>query len=179
MRKGTSAVRTPVRGHARAVTALRLIEGGSRSTTLTAGRERPRTDPPLWLVPARDMPTVLIADADEDVLTSLGFALAGEFELIRAENGEQALRLALIERPDLVVLDARIPMLDGYRVTAQIRRNPATANTPVILLDTHPERIDVLRGFAAGANDYITKPLDPYRLLARIREVLQTGELVC
>ena len=57
-------------------------------------------------------------------------------------------------RYDLVVLDAHMPKLDGYRITAQIRRNAATANTPVILLDSRPERIDVLRGFAAGAIDY-------------------------
>jgi CheY-like chemotaxis protein len=120
---------------------------------------------------------VLIADSEAETLSLLSFALGGEFDLLRASDGEQALRLALIEQPDLVILDVRMPKLDGYRVTAQIRRNPATCDTPVILLDTHPERIDVLRGFAAGANDYITKPLEPLKLLRRIQEALEQSEL--
>jgi len=133
---------------------------------------------PLSLVPDKRMATVLIADADEEVQTVLSLVLDEEFELLRASDGEQALRLALIERPDLVVLDVHTPKLDGYRVTAQIRRNSATTNTPVILLDSQPERIDVLRGFAAGAIDYMTKPLDPFQLLERIRETLEPSEVV-
>ena len=183
MRKGTPAVRTPERGHVQPSrperTALRLIEGGARNTTLTSRREYPRDDTPLWLVPEREVPAVLIADADDEVLSMLSFALAGEFDLMRARDGEQALRLALIEHPDLVVLDVRLPKLDGYRVAGQIRRNPATCETPVILLDAHPERIDVLRGFAAGASDYVTKPFDPGKLLARIRDALDSTEIVC
>jgi DNA-binding response OmpR family regulator len=131
---------------------------------------------PLRLVPGRDAPVVLIADASEDVLAMLSFVLSGEYDLLQARDGEQALSLALTESPDLVVLDVRMPKLDGYRVTAQIRHNPATEDIPVILLDTHPERIDILRGFAAGASDYFTKPFDPAKLLARIREALESNE---
>jgi CheY-like chemotaxis protein len=157
--------------------ALRLIEGGARNTAL-ARRESPFDRTPLCLVPEKDTATVLIGDADEDVMSMLSLTLGEEFELLRASDGEQALRLALIERPDLVVLDVRMPKLDGYRVTTQIRRNSATANTPVILLDSHPERIDVLRGLAAGANDYVTKPFDPAKLIARIRETLDPSDIV-
>ena len=156
---------------------LRLIEGGARSVLLTR-RESPSDHTPLRLVPEKEMATVLLGDADEDVLSMLSLALGEEFDLLRARDGEQALRLALIEKPDLVVLDVRMPKLDGYRVTAQIRRNSATADTPVILLDSHPERIDVLRGLAAGANDYVTKPLDPVKLIARIRETLEPSEII-
>ena len=157
---------------------LRVIEGGARGGVMLARRDFSRDHAPLRLVPEKGTATVLIGDADEDVLSMLSFALAEEFELLRASDGEQALRLALIERPDLVVLDVHMPKLDGYRVTTQIRRNSATANTPVILLDSQPERIDVLRGFAAGAIDYVTKPLDPFKLLERIRETLEPSEAV-
>jgi CheY-like chemotaxis protein len=157
--------------------ALRLIEGGSQAVML-ASRESTNDRIPLRLIPEKDLATVLIGDADEDVLSMLSLTLGGEFELLRARDGEQALRLALIERPDLVVLDVRMPKLDGYRVTAQIRRNPATADTPVILLDSHPERIDVLRGLAAGANDYVTKPFDPAKLISRIRETLEPSGII-
>lgn len=182
MRKSTSATRAFTHGRTEPVdperTPLRLIEGGARSSILTARREFPLDHAPLQLVSARDVPTVLIGDADDEVLSLLSFTLAGEFELLRARNGEQALRLALIERPDLVVLDVHMPKLDGYRVTCQIRRNQATCDTPVILLDDDPERIDVLRGFAAGANDYISKPFDAGALLDRIRETLEITEIV-
>jgi len=157
--------------------ALRLIEG-SASSVLLARRDSSSDRIPLRLVPEKDMATVLLGDPDENVLSMLSLTLGEEFDLLRARDGEQALRLALIERPDLVVLDVRMPKLDGYRVTAQIRRNPETADTPVILLDSHPERIDVLRGLAAGANDYVTKPFDPAKLIARIRETLEPCDII-
>ncbi len=159
-------------------TALRLIEGGAHGGVMVSRRGLSGDRAPLRLVPDKEMATILIGDADEDVLSTLSLALGEEFELLRAHDGEQALRLALIERPDLVVLDAHMPKLDGYRITAQIRRNAATANTPVILLDSQPERIDVLRGFAAGAIDYVTKPLDPFTILDRVRETLEPDEIV-
>ncbi|HEY5478342.1 MAG TPA: response regulator [Gaiellaceae bacterium] len=157
---------------------MRLIEGGARGGVMLARREFSNDRSSLKLVPDKGMATVLIGDADEEVLSILSLVLGEEFELLRASDGEQALRLALIERPDLVVLDVHMPKLDGYRVTTQIRRNSATANTPVILLDSHPERIDVLRGFAAGAIDYVTKPLDPFKLLDRIRETLDPTDAI-
>jgi CheY-like chemotaxis protein len=156
---------------------LRLLNGGRR-TALAFG-EAPGDHPSLRLVPDRDAPVVLIADASEEVLTMLSLVLGRDYDLLRATDGEDALSLALTECPDLIVLDVRMPKLDGYRVTAQIRSNPATADTPVILLDTHPERIDILRGFAAGANDYVTKPFDPITLLRRIQEALESSQLVC
>jgi DNA-binding response OmpR family regulator len=157
---------------------LRLIEGGARGGVMLARHEFSNDMSSLKLVPDKGMATVLVGDADEEVLSILSLVLGEEFELLRASDGEQALRLALIERPDLVVLDVHMPKLDGYRVTTQIRRNSATANTPVILLDSRPERIDVLRGFAAGAIDYVTKPLDPFKLLDRIRETLDPTDAV-
>jgi PleD family two-component response regulator len=181
MRKETvvhTFTRDRVRASGSEQTALRLIEGGARAGVMLARRDLSSGRAPLRLVPDKEMATILIGDADEDVLSTLGLALGEDFELLRASDGEQALRLALIERPDLVVLDAHIPKLDGYRITAQIRRNAATANTPVILLDSSPERIDVLRGFAAGAIDYVTKPLDPRKILDRVRETLDPDEIV-
>jgi CheY-like chemotaxis protein len=126
----------------------------------------------LRLVPSRETPTVLVADADETILELLSFHLGGSFDVLRAADGEEALRLALVNGPDAAVLDVRMPKLDGYEVTRLIRQNATTCATPVILLDTHPERIDTLRGYAAGADDYLTKPFDPGRLVARVFEAL-------
>jgi DNA-binding response OmpR family regulator len=126
----------------------------------------------LRLVPSRQTQTVLVADADAEILELLSFHLGSSFDVIQAADGEEALRMALVCRPAIVVLDVRMPKLDGYEVTRLIRQHATTRETPVILVDTHPERIDTLRGFAVGADDYLTKPLDPARLLARVVEAL-------
>jgi putative two-component system response regulator len=126
----------------------------------------------LRLVPSRETPTVLVADADEETLELLSFHLGSSFDVIQASDGEEALRLALVCTPDAILLDVRMPTLDGYEVTRLLRGHAATRETPVILLDTHPERIDTLRGYAVGADDYLTKPLDPARIVARVVEAL-------
>jgi DNA-binding response OmpR family regulator len=159
---------------------LHLIStGGSSGTSVLDRAPDLERRAALRLLPLRDAPTVLIADPDIRTGALLSFALGTEFDVLFATDGEQALRLALIEQPDLVVLDTHTPKLDGYQVTEQIRQNPMTSAIPVILLDTHPERIDTLRGFAAGANDFITKPLDSLELLARIHDALGCGESAC
>jgi DNA-binding response OmpR family regulator len=129
--------------------------------------ERPR------LVPGRQSQTVLVGDGDVAILELLSFHLGSSFDVLGAGDGEEALRMALVCQPDVVVLDVRMPKLNGYEVTRLIRQHETTRETPVILLDTRPERIDTLRGFAVGADDYLTKPLDPARLLARISEALE------
>jgi CheY-like chemotaxis protein len=183
MRQSTIAERMRLRENERkrglGYDSLRALENAGGGTVVALRRKAPQGQGALRLVPERDTPVILIADENEDVLAMLSLALGGEYDLLHARDGEQALSLALTESPDLVVLDARMPKLDGCRVTTQIRLNPATADTPVILLDTHPERIDVLRGFAAGASDYVTKPFGPAELLERIREALESGENVC
>jgi len=143
--------------------ALEAVAVGAGAVTVT----------PLRLVPSRETQTVLVADADAELLDLLAFHLGASFDVLQAVDGEEALRMALVEQPDVIVLDVRMPKLNGYEVTRLIRRHAETCDTPVILLDAHPERIDTLRGFAVGADDYLTKPLDPGRIVARVSEVLE------
>jgi CheY-like chemotaxis protein len=163
--------------------SLRSLAPGTRPALQLVTNDRPlaevgsvahadRDSGLLRLVPSRQTQTVLIADADEEILELLSFHLGGSFDVLRAADGEEALRMALVCQPDVVVLDVRMPKLDGYEVTRLIRQHASTRETPVILLDVHPERIDTLRGFAVGADDYLTKPLDPGRLVARVAEAL-------
>jgi CheY-like chemotaxis protein len=151
---------------------LQLLTNDRPATVPGAAGDRPAASGHLRLLPTRETPTVLVADAEEEILELLSFHLGGAFDVMRAADGEEALRLALVCTPDVVVLDVRMPKLDGYEVTRLIRGNATTCDTPVILLDTHPERIDTLRGYAAGADAYLTKPLDPGRLVARVTEAL-------
>src|SRR5206468_3300397 len=88
----------------------------------------------LRLVPSRETPTVLVADADVETLELLSFHLGATFDVIRATDGEEALRLALVTTPDAVLLDVRMPKLDGYEVTRLIRGHQTTRDIPVILL---------------------------------------------
>jgi two-component system alkaline phosphatase synthesis response regulator PhoP len=116
---------------------------------------------------------VLVADDDEDLLGYIKFRLehAG-YDVVTASNGEEALRLALEERPSLAVLDVRMPKLDGFQVTRQIRTS-AVSEMPVILLTASSEGEDMVAGYEAGADDYLRKPFSaPEELLSSVNEAL-------
>jgi CheY-like chemotaxis protein len=159
-------------GSAGRAPALRLVAGTGSTALAYAEPERKDDSRTLRLLPTRQVPTALVADSDERILSMLSYRLGRDFDILPARDGEEALRLALVEQPDLILLDVHMPKLDGYEVTRQIRRNVYTCDIPVILLDPHPERIDTLRGLAAGADDYIVKPFDSNELLARIQSIL-------
>ena len=118
-------------------------------------------------------PRVLIADDDRDILELVGFRLeTSGYDVLKAEDGEDALRVAAESAPDLVVLDVMMPKLDGYEVTRRLRAEEATARIPVILLTARVQEADIARGFEAGADDYLKKPFSPRELGARVQAVL-------
>jgi DNA-binding response OmpR family regulator len=118
-------------------------------------------------------PVILVADDDEDILTlvSVRLELAG-YEVIKARSGDEALRLATEQSPDLAVIDVMMPGLNGFEVTRELRRRKLTSQTPVILLTALAQESDVARGLAAGADDYVKKPFDAADLRARVRRLL-------
>ena len=119
---------------------------------------------------------VLIADDDADILALVAFRLERSgYEVLQATNGEEALRLAVEESPDLAVLDVMMPKMDGYEVTRRIRDNQATSSMPVILLTARAQQSDVDQGMLAGADDYVKKPFSPQELRARVQAVLEGG----
>ena len=122
---------------------------------------------------AAPKPLVLVADDDPDILSLVSFRLerAG-YDVISAEDGEEALRLARERTPDLAVLDVTMPKLTGYDVTRELRAGDTTAKMPVILLTARVQEADVSRGFEAGADDYIKKPFSPQELRARVQAIL-------
>ena len=118
-------------------------------------------------------PRVLVADDDPDILSLVAYRLERSgYEVLTAADGADALRLTLAHRPDLVVLDVMMPLIDGYGVTRAIRSHPPTERTPVLLLTARVQEADVAQGFAAGADDYIKKPFSPGELRARVQAVL-------
>ena len=116
---------------------------------------------------------VLVADDDEDILSLVAFRLERSgFTVLKALDGEEALRLALDEVPDLAVLDVMMPKLDGYEVTRRMRANETTSGIPVILLTARAQESDVAAGFEAGADDYVKKPFSPQELGTRVQAIL-------
>lgn len=119
------------------------------------------------------MSTILIIDDDVNALKLLGYTLrkAG-FSILVAQNGFEGISKAEEHIPDLVVSDLMMPRMDGYEVTRRIRKHPKTKHIPVILLTAKSQVQDKVAGFEAGANDYVTKPVMPAELIARIKAQL-------
>jgi len=93
------------------------------------------------------------------------------FEVLEAENGEDALRIAWEKHPDLIIADIKMPGIDGWEVCNQIRKHPYTSFIPFIFLTEKREVSDRIKGLEMGADDYITKPFEPGELLARARSI--------
>ena len=112
---------------------------------------------------------ILLADDDAMIVDVLSYQLKKEgYEVIVARDGAAALALALNSAPDLILLDVMMPDLDGYEVCRRLKADARTCNIPVIFLTARSEPEDEHRGLALGAADYITKPISPPILLARV-----------
>jgi DNA-binding response OmpR family regulator len=117
---------------------------------------------------------VLLVEDDADLLDLLTYALGREgYTVLTAMDGQQALKRWEDNTPDIVLLDANIPKIDGYEVCRRIRHEGAT---PIIMLTARDEEEDVLHGFRAGADDYVNKPFSAKQLAARIKAVLRRAQ---
>ncbi|MEX5745171.1 two-component system response regulator [Massilia sp. X63] len=114
-------------------------------------------------------PLILAVDDEASNLQLLRQILQDHYRLLFAKDGARALELARQERPDLVLLDVMMPGMSGYEVCASLKANPETASTPVIFVTALTDTADELEGFEAGAVDYITKPVSPPIVRARVR----------
>lgn len=120
------------------------------------------------------MPLILVIDDEEAILELIRFNLEREGLLVEtAADGQEGLEKAARNRPDLVVLDWMLPEIDGLEICRRIRRNPHTADLPIIMLTARGEEVDKILGLELGANDYMTKPFSPRELAARIKAHLR------
>ena len=116
---------------------------------------------------------ILVVDDEIYIVHILDFSLGMEgYEVLTALDGEQALEKARAEHPDLVVLDIMMPKLDGYETCKMLKADPKTKDIPVILLSAKDRNVDQKVGFEVGADDYITKPFSPRKLVERINTIL-------
>ncbi|HZB95942.1 MAG TPA: response regulator transcription factor [Herpetosiphonaceae bacterium] len=121
--------------------------------------------------------TILVVD-DEPRIVEIArdYLQQAGFRALTAHDGDRALAIARSERPSLIVLDLMLPGLDGLDVMRALRRDPALADIPVIMLTARVEEADKLVGLELGADDYLTKPFSPRELVARVRAVLRRTE---
>lgn len=101
-----------------------------------------------------------------DLLTSAGF------EVIEAENGEQALAMAAAERPELILMDIQLPVLDGYEATRRLKTDPVLRAIPIIVITSYALSGDEERARAAGCDDYVAKPYSPREVLDKVQKIL-------
>ncbi len=119
-------------------------------------------------------PKILIVEDDLDVADMLNayFRVQG-YEVFTVNWGEDGVRACQSSRPDLVILDIRLPDIDGYEVARRLRSNRRTGDIPIIFLTEKRDRTDRLQGLELGADDYITKPFDVQELRLRVRNALR------
>ena len=117
---------------------------------------------------------ILVVDDEEDILELLRYNLLREgYNVSCAASGEEALRLAQSEIPDLLVQDLMLPGIDGLEVTKILKNDSRTRDIPIVMLTAKGEEADIVTSLVLGADDYITKPFSPRVLVARVRAVLR------
>jgi two-component system phosphate regulon response regulator PhoB len=123
------------------------------------------------------MAKILIVEDEVDIadLVSLNLQRSG-FEVDVAHDGLQGVQSAKSGEPDLLILDLMLPGLDGYGVIKELKRDPRTAQTPVLMLTARAQTGDRIKGLESGADDYLTKPFSPKELLLRVKAILKRGE---
>lgn len=123
------------------------------------------------------MAKILAVDDDTVQLKFIQHVLSPDYEVITADNGKEAIEVAKRERPDLILMDVMMPVMDGVEATGFIKKMPETNSIPIIILTALSKDEDVVRGLDSGADDYLDKPFSPAVMKARVRAHLRVKEL--
>jgi CheY-like chemotaxis protein len=114
-----------------------------------------------------------VEDNDDNVyMLKMRLELLGEFEVLAAEDGEKGCEIALRERPDIILMDLEMPVIDGWEATRRLKGDPQTHDIPVIALSAHALAGEREKAIAAGCNEFDTKPIEFERLVATVRRLL-------
>ena len=117
---------------------------------------------------------ISVVEGQEDNRQIIHDMLAGtDYEIMEAEDGEQALKTLAKQRPDLILMDIQLPIMDGYTATSRIKSDPALRSIPIIAVTSYALSGEEKKARAAGCDDYVPKPFSPRQLLAKIRQFLQ------
>ena len=117
------------------------------------------------------MAKILVCDDDKDIVEAIDIYLTQEgYEVLKAYDGDEAIKVLKSNEVDLLIMDVMMPRLDGIRATLKIREN---MSLPIIILSAKSEDADKILGLNIGADDYITKPFNPLELVARVKSQLR------
>jgi two-component system, cell cycle response regulator DivK len=117
---------------------------------------------------------ILVIEDQVDDRQIIRDMLAGtDYEITEADDGEHALAAVAKERPDLILMEIRLPSMDGYETMRRIRTDPALLSIPIIALSSYAPSEEQQKARAAGCDDFVPKPYSPHQLLAKIRTYLQ------
>ncbi len=121
------------------------------------------------------MAKILIAEDEKDIRELVTFTLRGlgGYQVVQAVNGLEAIEKAQSEMPDLILMDGRMPRMNGYEACARLQEIEATKNIPVVFLSAKGQEAEIQQGLAAGAREYILKPFAPDELVNRVRDILK------
>ena len=115
---------------------------------------------------------LIVEDQEDNRMIMRDVLSAAGYELIEAVNGKDGISRAQSDRPDLILMDIQMPVLDGYEATRQIKADPNLKSTPIIAVTSYALSGDEAKARAAGCDGYVSKPFSPRQLLARVREYL-------
>ena len=118
-----------------------------------------------------------VEDNDDNLyMLKMRLELLGDFEVVAAENGEKGCNAALAERPDIILMDLEMPVVDGWEATRRLKSSPQTRDIPIIGLSAHAMAGEREKAMAAGCNEFDHKPVEFDRLVATIRRILAGGK---
>jgi two-component system, cell cycle response regulator DivK len=115
---------------------------------------------------------LVVEDQEDNRRIVRDLLAANDYLMTEAENGEEALAAVQKERPDLILMDIQLPVMDGYEATRRLKADPASSAIPIIAVTSYALSGDEEKARAAGCNDFVPKPYSPRQLLAKIRQYL-------
>ncbi len=122
---------------------------------------------------------ILLVDDDPETVRLISIVLKRQgYEVIGAHDGPTSIHLAQSEQPDLILLDVMMPGMDGYQVTRNLRENPETTNIPILMFSARNQVDDRVAGYESGIDDYLTKPIHPAELVARVKSLITRSKML-
>ncbi|HID57223.1 TPA: diguanylate cyclase [Candidatus Poribacteria bacterium] len=125
---------------------------------------------------ARKKKVLVIDDIDDDIRIIEKGLKPFDYEVLKAKTGEEGLKIAKVEQPDVILLDIMMPGMDGYKVCEELRSDYATRDIPILFVSAKVETSDIIEGFQRGGDDYITKPFSLQELAARVNAAMRIKE---
>jgi CheY-like chemotaxis protein len=136
------------------------------------------TDTDQLLQRTEDQPKLLIVEDNQEVRAYVKSIFMNEFVILEAEDGKEAVSLAVEEIPDVIISDVMMPVMDGISMTRKLKSNTKTSHIPIILLTARTSLIFKVEGLETGADDYVNKPFNPKVLQLKVRNVIRARELM-